>query len=77
VWVSYGSQDRQENLNSEDYARKGEVFFAYAAAVLEETTRNGNAAQPDLEEWRAWGARDYVRVVSWDQPDPDNPKCGP
>jgi hypothetical protein len=76
-WVSYDSQNRAENLDGEKFAHKGEVFFAYATAVFAETMANGNAAQPDLEEWRAWGARDYVRIVNWDQPDPDNPKCGP
>jgi hypothetical protein len=76
-WVGYDTQNRPENLTGAEFARKGEVFFAYSAAVLAETTLNGNPAPPDLEEWHAWGARDYVRTVNWDQPDPDSPTCGP
>ena len=76
-WVGYDTENRPENLTGADFARKGEVFFAYSAAVLTETTSNGNPAPPDLEEWHAWGARDYVRTVDWDQPDRDSPACGP
>jgi hypothetical protein len=75
-WVGYDTQNRPENLKREGFARKGEVFFAYAGAVLNETTANGKPAPPELEEWRDWGARDYPRTVSWDQPDPDHPVCG-
>jgi len=75
-WVGYYSQTRPENLNGEDFSGKGEVFFAYAAAVLNESTMNGDPAPPNLWEWRAWGARDYFRIVGWDQPDPDRPMCG-
>ena len=31
--------------------------------------------QADLDEWKAWGARDYFRTVSRDQADADNPVC--
>jgi LmbE family N-acetylglucosaminyl deacetylase len=75
-WVGYDTMNRPENLKGADFVRKGEVFLAYGAAVLNETTANGNPARPELEEWQAWGARDYARTVSWDQPDPDNPHCG-
>ena len=74
-WVSYDVQNRPENLGTEAFARKGRVFFAYAEAVRDETARNGAAVPPDLEEWRLWGGRDYVRTVAWDQPDPDAPAC--
>ena len=76
-WVGYSSRTKPENLNGEGYAWKGEVFFAYAAAVLSETTSNGDPQPPNLFEWRSWGARDYFRSVAWDQPDPDVPVCGP
>lgn len=74
-WVGYDTQNRSENLRGADFARKGEMFLAYAAAVLYESTANGNPSPPDLEEWRLWGARDYGRTVNWDQPDPDKPTC--
>jgi hypothetical protein len=44
--------------------------------VLNETTANGNASPPELEEWRDWGARVYAQKISWEQPDPDHPICG-
>jgi hypothetical protein len=74
-WVGYETQNRPENLAADEFARKGRAFFAYSAAVLQETTANGTPVQADLGEWRAWGARDYYRTVSWDQPDGDNPVC--
>jgi len=54
-------------------------FFivANAAAVLSKTTANGSPEPPNLFEWRTWGARDYIRTVGWEQPDPDLPACGP
>jgi hypothetical protein len=76
-WVGYFSRTLPENLNGADFLGKGEVFFAYAAAVLNETTSNGKPQPPNLGEWRAWGARDYIRTVGWDRPDPDVPACGP
>ena len=76
-WVGYDSENRPENLKGAEFARKGELFFAYAAAVLDESTLNGKPAPPDLGEWHAWGARDYTRTVGWDQPDPVLPACGP
>ena len=76
-WVGYYSQTRPENLTGLDFMGKGEVFFAYTAAVLSETTANGSPQPPNLFEWRSWGARDYVRTVGWDQPDADLPVCGP
>lgn len=75
-WVGYQTQQRPENLRGADFARKGELFFAYAEAVLTETTSNGEPAPPNLFEWRFWGARDYVRTVGWQEPDPDRPACG-
>jgi GlcNAc-PI de-N-acetylase len=75
-WVGYETQDRPENLAGADFARKGELFFAYASAVENETMLNGKPARPDLQEWRNWGARDYTRTVRPDQPDPDKPVCG-
>lgn len=74
-WVGYDTRNRPENLKGADLARKEELFLAYGAAVLLETTANGNPAPPDLEEWRAWGTRDYGRTVNWDEPDPDKPAC--
>ncbi len=76
-WVGYASQRLPENLNGEEFIGKGEVFFAYAAAVLDETTMNGDPQPPNLFEWRTWGARDYFRAVAWDKPDSDLPVCGP
>jgi LmbE family N-acetylglucosaminyl deacetylase len=74
-WVGYDSENRPENLTGQDFRRKGRAFFAYGGAVLDETTANGKPVQPDLGEWRSWGARDYFRRVNWDQADPDNPVC--
>jgi hypothetical protein len=76
-WVGYDSQKRPENLDGDGFDGKGEVFFAYANAVWNETTLNGKPETPNLWEWRAWGARDYARTVRWDQPDPDRPVCAP
>ena len=76
-WVGYASETRPENLRGPDFSGKGAVFFAYANAVLSETTLNGKPQQPNLGDWRAWGARDYFRMVGRDQPDSDAPVCGP
>ena len=76
-WIGYESMKKPENLRGEDFAYKGEVFFAYATAVLTETTANGDPAPVNLFEWRSWGARDYFRTVAWDAPDPDRPVCAP
>jgi len=43
--------------------------------VLQETTANGKPAEANLGEWKAWGARDYYRTVTWDQPDVESPAC--
>ena len=75
-WVGYDAQNRPENLPAPDFVQKGRAFFAYAAAVLQETTANGKPAEANLGEWKAWGARDYYRTVNWDRPDVDNPVCG-
>lgn len=74
-WVGYDTRNRPENLKGADFIRKGELFFAYSAAIQNEMTANGNPASLDLEEWRFWGARDYGRTVNWDEPDPDKPPC--
>jgi len=74
-WVGYDTQARPENLSADDFTRKGRAFFAYSAAVLHETMANGNPVEANLGEWKAWGARDYYRTVSWDQPDAENPVC--
>ena len=76
-WVGYDTMNRPENLKGPGFVHKGEVFLAYGAAVSAETTANGNPARPELEEWQAWGARDYARSVPWDRPDRDEPHCGP
>lgn len=76
-WVGYDAQTRPENLDGEAFRQKGAAFFGYATAVHRETTLGGDPEPPDLGEWRAWGARDYVRSVAWDQPDVDAPVCQP
>ena len=74
-WAGYDTQNRAENLLAADFTQKGRAFFAYSAAVLQETTANGKPAEANLGEWKAWGARDYIRTVNWDQPDVDGPTC--
>jgi GlcNAc-PI de-N-acetylase len=74
-WVGYDTQTRPENLAADEFMRKGRAFFAYSAAVLQETTASGKPVEANLGEWRAWGARDYYRTVSWDQKDEDTPAC--
>ena len=76
-WVGYDSQKRPENLKGQDFAHKGEVFFAYSAAVLSESAMGGDPVPPNLFEWRAWGARDCFRTAGWNAPDPDRPVCNP
>jgi len=76
-WVGYDTQNRPENLDGAAFTHKGAAFFGYAEGVAEETARSGRIRRPDLSEWRAWGARDYVRTVPWDQPDTDAPVCRP
>ncbi len=74
-WVGYDAQTRPENLDGEPFRQKGATFFGYATAVHRETALNGDPAPPDLGEWRAWGARDYVRAVPSGEPDADAPAC--
>lgn len=76
-WVGYDAVTRPENLDGAAFAQKGVAFFGYAEAVREETARGGEARRPDLGEWRAWGARDYVRTVPRGEPDVDAPVCRP
>lgn len=74
-WVGYDAQSLPENLDGEGFRQKGAAFFGYAEAVREATARNGAEAAPSLDEWRAWGARDYVRRVVRREPDVDAPVC--
>jgi hypothetical protein len=74
-WVGYDTRNRPENLSSPALENKKVVFFGYGKEVLNQTTLNGNPAQPSEEEWKLWGARSYYRVVPFDKPDPDKPDC--
>lgn len=72
-FLTYSIQACAADLSGGALTSKKATFDAYSNEVLRVTTLNGAPVPPNQEEWDSYGARSYARLVTFGQPDPDNP----
>lgn len=72
-FLTYCTEGCAPNLTGAALTNKKRTFDAYGAEVQRMTTLDGSPVGPNQGEWSAWGAKSYVRLVPFGQPDVDNP----